>query len=269
MVAVRRAHEPRDRRSTSRPGSRGGRTRNRPTPPRETSQYSLPPKHPCTTPRHSPACRTSPRDLPSSWPRGVSRPCRTRTASPAILKHRSRCSARNRSRCSRRTRRLRQGSARCSRPRFSEGRRRSRSSSPRGRRIPTGLPKEAREKVDLFKVKLFIDFLNKLPTVFPAHILHRPIRRLELTRVLAHQRFPERLGARCVEHPEAFGDRDLVLWSFVRVSPFLVGRRTHQEPTRRDPAEALADGAEWNLRRSASSSWPRVSWAASRRSPRS
>ena len=144
-AAARRAR-PARRCSTSRPGSRGGRTRNRPTPPRETSQYSLPPKHPCTTPRHSPACRTSPKDLLSSWPRGVSRPCRSRTASPAILKHPSRCSARTRSHCSRRTRRFREGSARCSRPRFSEGRRKSRSSSPRGRRTPTGPPTEAREK---------------------------------------------------------------------------------------------------------------------------
>src|SRR5271166_4292930 len=117
----------------------------------------------------------------------------------------------------------------------------------RGRRpraagvFPLGFRRKRERKVDLFKVKLFIDFLNKLPTVFPAHILHRPIRRLELTRVLAHQRFPERLGARCVKHPEAFGDRDLVLWSFVRVSPFLVGRRTHQEPTGGDPSQALAD----------------------------
>ena len=86
---------------------------------------------------------------------------------------------------------------------------------------------------------------------FPDHRFHGTIRHLEVAGILSHHGLPERLGARCVEHPEAFGDRDLVLWSFVRVSPFLVGRRTHQEPTRRDPAEALADGAEWNLRRSA------------------
>jgi hypothetical protein len=69
---------------------------------------------------------------------------------------------------------------------------------------------------------------------------------LELARVGAGHRLPQRLRAGRVGEPEAAAQRHFVL-HFVVVALGLVGRRTHQEAPRRDPAEALADAGDGDL----------------------
>src|SRR5271157_5052739 len=83
--------------------------------------------------------------------------------------------------------------------------------------------------------------------VVPAHLLHGAGWPAEAARVLAHHRFPESLGARRLEHPEAALDRDLMLRALVIPSSFLVIGRAHEELARRNPAQLLRNAA--NLER--------------------
>src|SRR5271157_5723156 len=83
--------------------------------------------------------------------------------------------------------------------------------------------------------------------VVPAHLLHGAGWSAEVAQVLAHHRFPESLGARRLEHPEAALDRDLMLRALVIPSSFLVIGRAHEELARRNPAQLLGDAA--NLER--------------------
>ncbi len=263
MVAVRRSHEPCVVVPRAAPDTRGGRTLYR-IPPHETSQYNLPPKRPCTTPRHSRACRTSPRDLPSSWPRGVSRLCRTRTAfpseaivavasiDPAVPAVPGDCV---------KDRRVvlaldfqRAGVSRGCRPRAAGV-------------FPLGFRRKRERKAQAFSLIFSTNFWQSSQLAFSTGRLGD----WKSTRVLAHERFPERLSARRIEHPESFADRDLVLRSFVRVSPFLVIGRPHQEPSRRESSGGAGGPGrvEPSAERSSSSAWPRVSWAALWRSSRS
>src|SRR5208337_465474 len=83
--------------------------------------------------------------------------------------------------------------------------------------------------------------------VLPANLLHGALGSGEPAWVFTHHRFPESLGARRLEHPEAALDRDLVLRALFMPSSFLVNGRAHEELARRNPAQLLRNAA--NLER--------------------
>ena len=189
------------RRARSHPGPRGGQTRIRP-PPREIPQDSHSPKHPSTTPRHSPACRIGPSD---------SLPCRRQGGSPL--------------RCSHRTRR------------FIEVFRVTRRHHPRAAGVfPLRLRRERQPQT----INPRIQCLQKLLSLIPAYQFHGTIWPFEVAGILPHHGFPEGLGARRVKHPEARLDRYQVLRSSVLKSLLFI-RRSHPENPRRYPAEPLHD----------------------------
>ncbi len=72
--------------------------------------------------------------------------------------------------------------------------------------LPTALPRgDPRCKT----FETLVQPLQEPMAIFPIHLLHRTIRTLETTRIglLTHHGFPQRLGARRVEQPEARVDR--------------------------------------------------------------
>src|SRR4051812_32901576 len=86
-----------------------------------------------------------------------------------------------------------------------------------------------------------VDTLGKFKAFFPAHLLHRPIRGLEMARVLAHHRRPEILCDRRVAEPSAVGPCHHVARSFPGGSTLLFVRRPHPGAPGRDPPEPLDD----------------------------
>ena len=153
---------------------------------------------PRTTPRHSPACRTSPRDL---------LPCPRRGGS--------------RVRRSRRTMRSRPDS-----PRIAP------FASPRGRRIPIAL----RGKRQRQPLQFGIENLREFLALFPAHGFDGALLRvvgtnfiLEVARILTHHGLPQRLRTGRVKHPETGIDRDQVPRALGEKTPFLILGRAHPE----------------------------------------